>query len=83
MVDLRLFANDLVGKRIKLPKNKREQWEGRDPGKYKYVIDEVFQNYVRCTVTCENDYSFKESITVGQLIQLGLIECKAERSDKK
>ena len=46
MKDLRLYANDLIGKRVKPKQDKRDQWEGRNPNKYKYVIAEVYRNYV-------------------------------------
>ena len=81
MKDLRLYANDLIGKRLKPKQDKREQWEGRNPDRYKYVITEVYQNYVRCTVTCENGYTYKESFTVGQLVELGIIECEGQIGD--
>lgn len=82
MTDLRLLANDLIGKRVNPRRDNRDQWPSRNPDNYKYIIEEVHSSYVLCNVTCENGYKFKESITLGELIQLGMVECEGQITDE-
>ena len=75
MVDLRLFANELEGKVLK-PKKKMSGYSEEEGIKLRreYVIDKVYPLFVSAHTTTENGEVFKECFSVGDLVQLGLID---------
>ena len=70
MQDLRLFAKNLEGKKIKADIDNRRRV---------YTIEKVYPYYVKARTKCENGYEFTVGFSIGDLIQQGLIGCAGQR----
>lgn len=72
MVDLRLFANELIGKTFKV------KWEDRRTGPttkdMKFTIDKVYPYHVAAHYTCENGNTFRESFSIGDFVHMGFLK---------
>lgn len=74
MIDLRLFKKDLLGKSIK----PRKCMTGHDECEIikltrDYTINKIYPFHVMAYTVCENGCIFRECFSVGDLIQLSLI----------
>ena len=83
MIDLRLYANDLIGKKIK-PRNQKGGYTAYDDyiiSKREYVVEAVYPYYVRCRtiVNEERNITETECFSVGDLVMMGLIHSTGQR----
>lgn len=72
MIDLRLFANELIGKTFKVRAEDRRI--GAATKEVKYTIKEVYPFHVAAHYTCENGNTFREAFSIGDLVQMGLLK---------
>lgn len=83
MTDLRLYANDLIGKVIKPRHHRGGHHADYDfiISKRKYVIEEVYPYYVRCREVVHDDreYVERECFNIGDLVLMGLIHSTGQR----
>lgn len=83
MTDLRLFANDLIGKVIKPRHHKGGNHAEGDfiISKREYVIEEVYPYYVRCREVVHDDreYVERECFNIGDLVLMGLMDSTRPR----
>ena len=77
MVDLRVFANDLMGKTIKPRHHMGGNHADGDyiVSKHEYTIEAVYPYYVRCNrvVNEENGYIERECFNIGDLVMMGML----------
>ena len=78
-MDLRLYGNELVGKKFKTTVNVTG-WHDKNHVWHKsreFVIDEVFEHHVLCSHVCEDSaQTYKESFNTADLIQFGILKGK-------
>jgi len=83
MIDLRLFAGDLLGRKIK-PRHQKGGHTAYDDyimSKRTYVVEEVYPYYVRCreVVNEDREYIDRACFNVGDLVQMGIIHSVGQR----
>ena len=83
MIDLRLFAGDLLGRKIK-PRHQKGGHTAYDDyimSKRTYVVEEVYPYYVRCreVVNEDREYIDRACFNVGDLVQMGIIRSVGQR----
>lgn len=82
MIDLRLLANDLIGKELKPRRNAEATPNGHILSiSRKYIVDKVYPMHVMCHSTCENDYNIIECFGIGDLVQMGILNGKGGKVD--
>lgn len=75
MTDLRLFANDLIGRTFTIAGKERFDSAGsRYFCNTKFKIDEVYAHHVTAHFTCDNGEEIREAFSVGDLVQLGILK---------
>lgn len=72
MVDLRLLANEMIGREFK-PYSKTDYKNYMCDKDRKFVITEVFPYHVLAYSECENGYKIRESFSIADLATCGLI----------
>ena len=79
-MDLRILGSDLVGKKFIKKGNGYEQGHILNLNR-KFVIDEVYANYVKAHTICENGYKIVECFSIGDLVQLGVLSKRRTEDD--
>lgn len=79
MIDLRLYADDLIGKKITIAETKvgNEYLTKRD-----YTITEVYRSFVKAEHICDNGYRLAYSFDTGDLIIRGIIKTPQRVTDR-